>query len=279
MKRRTLLHITAAAVAYILFFPFLTIMFIPAGEIEGVVVRGLKREGYDFRTDGFRKSFPLGLEARGVTVSDRRGPLLKFDEVDVRLKLLPLFVGKVVVGFHGVVGDGEVQADFEPRTEAVAFRAEKVRLEDVPILMTATGANFKGEMFLEGSFRGKGDERRGQVKLDVKQAELSAVKIGEFPLPDAAYRNIRGMFRAEGGKGTLESLAFQGDGIYMRLKGDIQVSGPAGQAPLDLILELMPKPDIFEKQKLVFLLLARYQTTPGVYRIPVGGTLLKPSIQ
>lgn len=279
MKRRALLYIIAAAGAFIIIFPFLTFFFVPSGEIQGVLVRGLKREGYDFKTEEFQKTFPLGLKARGVLLSDRRGPLLQFDEADVRLKLLPLFVGKAVLGFNGVIGSGEVQADFEPRTEAVAFQAEKLRLEDVPLLRTATGANFKGEMYLEGSLRGKGAERRGQIKLDVKQAELSAVKIGEFPLPDATYRSIRGMFRAEGGKGTLESLAFQGDGIYMRLKGDIPVSGPAGEAPLDLTLELMPKPDFFEKQKMVFMLLAKYQTTPGVYRIPVGGTFLKPSIQ
>ena len=63
------------------------------------------------------------------------------------------------------------------------------------------------------------------------------------------------------------------------LKGDVPVSGPPAQAPLDLTMELMPKPAFLENQKLVFLVLARYQTSPGVYRIPIGGTLLKPAIQ
>jgi len=49
-------------------------------------------------------------------------------------------------------------------------------------------------------------------------------------------------------------------------------------AQLDLLLEIMPKPEFLEKQKLVFLLLARFMASPGVYRVPIKGTLLKPVI-
>jgi hypothetical protein len=44
------------------------------------------------------------------------------------------------------------------------------------------------------------------------------------------------------------------------------------------VLEIMPKPDFLEKQKLVFLLLAKFTASPGVYRVPIKGTLLKPEI-
>lgn len=279
MKRRTILYITAGTGAALLLFPFLTILFVPSAEIGGALTRGLKRDGYVFRADDFSKTLPLGLKARNVLVSDERGALLKLDQAALRLKLLPLFIGRVVLDFHGEIGAGEVQADFEPRSHSLTIQAEKLRLEDVPLLRAATGANFKGELFLEGAFTGKGEKARGEMKLEVKRAELTAVKIGEFPLPDASYETIRGMFRAKGGKGMLESLAFQGDGIYIRLKGDLPVSGPLSQAPLNLTLELMPKPVFFEQQKLVFLVLAKYQTSPGAYRIPVRGTLLKPSLQ
>jgi hypothetical protein len=45
-----------------------------------------------------------------------------------------------------------------------------------------------------------------------------------------------------------------------------------------MILEIMPKPEFLEKQKLVFMLLARFMTSPGVYTVPIRGTLLKPVI-
>jgi hypothetical protein len=40
----------------------------------------------------------------------------------------------------------------------------------------------------------------------------------------------------------------------------------------------MPKPEFLDKQKLVFMLLAKFAVSPGVYRLPITGTLLKPAI-
>jgi len=279
VKRRTLLNIVVATGISLVLFPFLTLMLVPSDEIRGALTRGLQRNGYRFQADEFGKSFPLGIKARNVLVSGERGALLKLDDTRLGVKLFPLFIGRVVIAFRADIGPGEVLARFEPRSGSLSFQADKLRLEDVPLLRTATGANFKGELFLEGSFSGRGSRTRGEVKLEVRRAELSSVRIGEFPLPDASYESVRGMFRAKDGSGTLESLAFQGDGVYIRLKGDVPVSGPPAQAPLDLTMELMPKPVFLENQKLVFLVLARYQTSPGVYRIPIGGTLLKPAIQ
>lgn len=279
MKRRRLLNIIAAAGISLILFPVLTLMLVPAEEIRGALTRALQRNGYRLQADEFGKSFPLGLEARNVLVSNERGALLKLDDARLGVKLFPLFIGRVVVTFRADIGPGEVQARFEPRTGSLSFQAEKLRMEDVPLLKTVTGANFKGEMFLDGTFSGRGSRTRGDVKLEVKRAALNSVRIGEFPLPDASYESVRGMFRAREGKGTLESLAFQGDGIYIRLKGEVPVAGPPARAPLALTMELMPKPAFMENQKLVFLMLGKYQTSPGAYRIPIGGTLSKPAIE
>jgi hypothetical protein len=40
----------------------------------------------------------------------------------------------------------------------------------------------------------------------------------------------------------------------------------------------MPKPEFMDKQRLVFLLLAKFAASPGVYKVPIRGTLLKPVI-
>jgi len=64
----------------------------------------------------------------------------------------------------------------------------------------------------------------------------------------------------------------------MRLSGDLPTGANAGSAPLNLVLEIMPKADFLEKQKLVFMLLAKFMVSPGVYKLPIRGTLLKPEI-
>jgi type II secretion system protein N len=263
----------------ILLFPLLIVLFVPVGEIKGVLVRGLEQKGYVLRAQEFRKSLPFGLSARNVLIADERGPLMKLDEASARIRFFPLFIGRLSFDFQAKIRGGEVQAGYQPRNGSFSIHGTSVRLEDIPYFPTATGANVKGGLFVDGSFKGKGSQMRGALKVDVRGAELSAIKIGEMPLPDASYSSIRGMFRVAGGKGTLESLTFQGDGIYSRLSGTVPVSGPLASAPLDLTLELMPKPDFLERQKFVFLLLAKYQSSPGSYRIPVKGVLLKPAIQ
>jgi hypothetical protein len=63
----------------------------------------------------------------------------------------------------------------------------------------------------------------------------------------------------------------------MRLSGDIP-NGDVFNAPLNLILEIMPQPEYWERQKLVFLLLSKFMVSPGNFRIPIRGTLLKPVV-
>jgi type II secretion system protein N len=261
-----------------LLFPILIILFVPVGEVKGVLVRGLEQKGYVLRAEEFSKSLPFGISARKVFLSDERGTLLKLDEATVRLKFFPLFIGRLDVVFRARIGKGEVHASFQPRNGSLSVHGAGVRLEEIPYFSTVTGATVKGGLYVDGAFKGQGSKRRGDIRLEVKRAELSAIKIGEMPLPDASYSSIRGLFRVAGGKGTLESLTFQGDGIYSRVSGTLPVSGPLANAPLDLTLELMPKPDFLERQKFVFLLLAKYQASPGSYRIPVKGVLLKPAI-
>jgi type II secretion system protein N len=107
---------------------------------------------------------------------------------------------------------------------------------------------------------------------------LSGVKLGAFPLPDASNLRTQGMVRVTNGAVRLESLTLEGEGIYMRLSGDLPSGANATSTPLNLELEIMPKPEFLEKQKLVFMLLAKFAVSPGVYRLPIRGTLLKPEI-
>ena len=84
--------------------------------------------------------------------------------------------------------------------------------------------------------------------------------------------------RVADGRARLESFTLLGDGVYMRLSGDLPGGANAATSPLQLTLEIMPKPEFMDKQRLVFLLLAKFAASPGVYKVPIRGTLLKPVI-
>ena len=268
--------VPAALILLVIF----VIAFIPDRELQGVAARALAQSGYTLQAAHFGMALPLGIKARNLEIADERGILLRLDEAAVRLRLLPLLTGKVSFGYRAGIGRGEVRGDLSLlRGAGMEVAISHLRLEDIPFFPAATGARLKGDLQAQGSFRGRGAAARGEARLEVKGMELAGVKIGEMPLPDASYDTVRGALKVAGGKVVLESATLQGEGLFVRLKGDFPVMTPVGAAPLNLTLELMPKPEFMEKQKFVFLLLTKYLDSPGHYQVPIRGVLAKPAVQ
>ena len=279
MRARRWLFLAVGTAGIIVLFIFLTLFLVPDHELQGLASRLLERQGYSLRAARFGKAFPLGVKAVDLEISGESGSLLKAKKASVRLRLLPLMTGKVSFDYRVDIGAGRISGDFAPRDGEIHIEASGVRLEDLPFFQTVTGARVKGELRLNGSFKGKGKAPGGELRLEVKGANISGVKISEMPLPDADYTVVQGMLRRKGGAITLESFTLQGEGMYVRLKGDFPLTVPPGIAPLNLTLELMPKAEFLDKQKFVFLLLTKYPVSPGNYQIPIRGTLTKPLIQ
>jgi type II secretion system protein N len=273
------LFIGVGLIAALFLFLVFTLCFIPDRELQALAARALQHQGYSLRAGRFGKAFPLGVQAVNLEIADDRGVLLKAEKAAIRLNLLPLLAGRLTISAQAVIGAGQVAGDYSPRGGDTQFELRGVRLEDLPFIQTVTGARAKGVMRLQGHVKGTGKGPTGLAQLEIKGANLSGVKIGEMPLPDADYRTVQGMARASAGILTLESFTLEGEGLYVRLKGDFPLTAPPGAAPLNLTLELMPKPEFLERQKFVFLLLTKYLTTPGRYEIPIRGTLAKPAIQ
>lgn len=271
----------AGTAGAIVVFLFLSLFLVPDREIQDLAARIVEREGYELRAARFGMAFPIGLKAADLKISSDKGPVLNAKKASIRLRLMPLLTGKVSFGYRLDIGAGVVRGTFSPRNGGFVIEAAGIRLEDIPFFQTVAGASVKGGLRLSGSMNGreKGKEPGGEVRLEVKGANVSGVKIGEIPLPDADYTTVQGMVRRKGGIILLESFTLQGEGLYVRLKGDFPLATPPGSAPLNLAVELMPKPDFLEKQKFVFLLLAKYLVSPGNYLIPIKGTLAKPLIQ
>jgi type II secretion system protein N len=258
----------------------MTVLLVPDRELRGIVARSLGRAGYTFQAAGFGKSLPLGVTARNISIGDERGTLVTVDEAWFRLRFWPLLTGRVLFAYRARVGKGVVEGEFSPWIDPKGRLLVKgVRLEDIPFFLTVTDAKVKGALGVEGSWRGAGNARRGELRLEVKGADLADIKISGTPLPDAGYDTVQGALKIEGNKAILQSLTLQGSSLYVRLKGDFPVTAPLADAPLNLTLELMPKPEFLDRQKFVFLLLSKYLASPGYYQIPIRGMLKKPSIQ
>jgi type II secretion system protein N len=278
MKGRAL-YLALGIPAAIVSFLYLTLLFTSNDAIRGALVRAAESAGYTLDCTGFAKGFPLGLKARTLELSSAKGPLVKLGDARLRVELLPLLVGRIQLDYRGTIGAGDLEGEITlGKAPGWSVQAQGVRLEEIPFFNSVAAARVKGELRLTGGLKSLKGVPAGDLKLEVRGAELAGIKLGEMPLPDAAYKEIRGALVIEKGHALLKSFTLDGDGIYVRLKGDATLAKPLGNSPLNLTMEMMPKPPFLERQKFVFLLLTKYQSSPGAFSIPIRGTLAHPAI-
>lgn len=279
MRIAGLLRTIGLTLGGVLLFIFLTTLFVPAAVLLNAANRGLAQYGLKLGAASFSKALPLGIKGSGIILSSGSGDLLKVRKGALSLELLPLLTGELIFTIDAEIGSGTLTSSLSLlRSPATHIAVKNVRLEDIPFFQSVAGMKAGGILSGKVETTGVVSKAKGFVQLEVQGAELSGMQIGGMALPDASYRTVQGMIRISGGKGMIESFTLQGDDLYVRLKGGLPLADPLPATPLDLSLEIMPKPALLEKQKLIFLVLLKYQDTPGHYLIPVKGTLGKPQV-
>jgi len=278
MVRPGLVRGAVLTFAGLILFIICVYLLFPSRRINAAIDQALSTQGLTL-TPAAHKTILPGLAWDNALLSSLQGPLLRFDHVSVRPLLLRLLTGRIVVRSTASQGAGRMSLENKiSGRQTVLVAADKLALGEMPFFKTVLGARVGGSLWSEGLVTQGTQGWNGELKLEISQLEFSGIRIGAFPLPDAGNLNSKGMIRITNGKARLESLTLQGEGIYMRLSGDLPLGVNADAAPLDLLLDLMPKPEFLEKQKLVFLLLTKFMVSPGVYRVPIKGTMLKPEI-
>lgn len=275
---RKMLRAAALLLAAVMLFTGFFYLFFPTGRIDNAMERMLEPQGLKI-SPAVHKTLLPGLAWDNMQLSSSQGSLVRCDRLRVRPLLLQLLTGRAVISGSAVIGNGHLNLRYALNGKnALDLSSDGINLSDIPFFKTVLGARAAGLLWSQGTLlRGSGG-LTGDLKLEVRQLDYSGVKLGAFPLPDASGLKTQGMVRVVNNKARLESFTLEGDGIYMRLSGDLPNGANAGTAPLNLTLEIMPKAEFLEKQKLVFMLLAKFMASPGVYKVPIRGTLLKPVI-
>jgi type II secretion system protein N len=278
MKTGLLAQRAAILAAVLVLFLLFSYLLFPTGWIDATLAQILSRQGLSL-APAVHKTLLPGLAWDDLLLSSEQGPLLSCRRLQVRALLLPLLAGRAVVSGGATIGKGHLDVRYALNGKAaLTLDADGISLADIPFFKNVLGAKAAGTLWSQGTLQRDAKGLNGDLKLEVKQLEYSGLKLGAFQLPDAVNLKTQGMVRVSGGKGRLESFTLEGDGIYMRLSGEIPTGANAGVTPLNMSLEIMPKPEFLEKQKLVFMLLAKFMTSPGIYTVPIRGTLLKPQI-
>lgn len=278
MKAARLVRGAALSAAVLFLFLLFSYLLFPTTRIDAILSQVLSRQGLTLAPTVHKTVLP-GLAWDNLLLSSNQGPLLSCERLQARVLLLPLFIGRAVVSVGATIGKGHLDVRYALNgKDALNLFADGIALGDIPFFKSALGAKAGGNLWSQGTLQRSAKGLNGDLRLEVKQLEFSGVKLGAFPLPDVANLKTQGMVRVRDGQVRLESFTLEGDGIYMRLSGDLPSGANAAVAPLNMSLEIMPKPEFLEKQKLVFMLLAKFMTSPGVYTVPIRGNLLKPQI-
>jgi type II secretion system protein N len=278
MGVRRLPKLAGLAIAGLLLFPALVYLFFPISRVNTIISRQLENQGLSVSPSACKTIIP-GLVWKHMLLSSAQGALFSSDRLAVQLRLAPLLAGRVKLGAEATVRDGHLDMEYGVTgREVFRVQSDGIDLADIPFFATILAAKVRGGLWIDGVVMRERQGLNGDLKLEVKQLGFSGVKLGAFPLPDAENLRTQGMIRVTNGKVRLESFTLQGEGLYMRISGDLPGGANALTAPINLVLEIMPKPEFMEKQKLVFLVLTKFMVSPGNYRVPITGSLLKPLI-
>jgi type II secretion system protein N len=279
MNLRRLVLVGSTVCCGLLLLLMLTLLFLPSRELVGVVQRAIARQGLTLTVGSVGKVVPLGIVARQVVLGSPQGEIVTIDRLVCRVHLLPLLLGRLQWRADATLGTGSLSlVGTLGKQQRLQVSSSNVRLERLPLLKTALGGSVQGAVAVQGTLLGAGPAAKGTLTLDATAVDLREVSLGGMRLPDAVYRSMRGALAVAGGTVALQSIALEGDGVYARLKGSFPVMAPFTAAPLNLTLELMPRAEFMERQKLIFLLLTRFMVSPGNFQIPIRGTLGAPSV-
>jgi type II secretion system protein N len=251
---------------------------LPDTTIQQAVSQQLASHGIAMQAGTCTTGFPFRIIARNVTLRDAvdQKPLLVIDQLSIRLRLLPLVLGKATCTATGQIGAGLLSATV---TIYPALRGELhlsgLPLDALPVLTSTLTGTVKGTALLEMRFTQQQGITVGEARLRIADLQLAQARLAALALPDLTIPETRGLLKLQGDTITVSSLALQGDGIYLRLTGTLPLNP---SAPLSLALELLPTTELFERNRSLFLLMTPYQTAPGAFKLPIGGSLSSPQL-
>ena len=269
----------AAALAGLLLLIMLAFWFISDRALEQALRARLEPQGLTLQARNLRTTIPFALAADQLTIGDANGAWLTVEQLRLRLQLLPLLTGRVRLSVSGRSGAGSMLGSFSIyplKKRSGTIRIAGLELAGIPLLTSKLGGQLHGTARLDLDFTTQQSGLlAGTAKLQMTALGLKGSSIAGMSLPDLTVQEARGLVTTSGPQITVNSLAMQGDGIYLRLTGTTSITP---NAPLNLSLQLMPTAEFLERQKSIFLLMMLYQTAPGSYTLPISGTIASPQL-
>lgn len=235
---------------------------LPAGLVEEKILAAMKQAGVNAGFEGFGKGLFFSVHADLMYIEGKDGAtILEMEDLKVSVSPVSLLKLSPAVDLLATVSGGKVEARVQPASGgqvSATLTASRVGIEGLGLERKLVGLRAKGLLEVEATMLGE----RGQVRFKATEMEFLPYSYMGFSLPLDLLRKGRGLVIMEQGMASVESAAFEGEGIYARASGTI------GGGKTDMKLELMPSEDL-ENSQPYFRLLGSFRKTEGHYVIPL----------
>jgi len=264
----------------------LCFLAVPESFLAGYLQRSMAGLGIALELTGFEKGFFYTLHVERASLnkcsphsnrlpasspvesSGARPAFVVLQNLDISPDMLSFLKLSPRFNFRGQIGQGSMRgsAGREQGGLIAAVHGEHIDVSSLPILIQA---GVYGEGSLEFDFRWK--KSRGELVFSVDDARLSGIFSGNSAIPLNFFKSMRGVL-ALGNTITVNSLVPEGQGVYVRVKGEIREGGFDGRA------EIMADAS-FPQYPLFKSFLERYTVSPGYYVIPFSHAALPSRVQ
>ena len=258
--RKKLPFIVLAAVP--VFFWMIWIIF-PENAIQTIIEDSVAGSQFVIEAQGLKKGLFYTVDIDALVLKGRRGELISVK--NIRSYINPLFIPlfQLRLTGNGAIGDGNISGNLTLSRGKIkgTLNFQKVGFGDLYFLKL-TG--IKGSGTLSGSVTII--ESDGHAEFVSKDAVFEETEFSGVKAPLNIFHMVTGSLDLRGSVIEVVSLAFQGEDIYARLKGDIR------ENVMDISMELMPGKSYIENP-FVLAGLEAYKISPGYYIIPLKGSL------
>jgi type II secretion system protein N len=252
-----------AAVVLVFLVFGLWIIAVPESLLTNLVEGAMHDGNLRLRVSEMHKGLFYDFSCGSITLTKNSNPLLSVENIEGRINPLSLLLLKLNVLFNGDLSGGRVNGsiDLFRGKSHVTAAIRDAELEYIPFFAIL---GIEGQGILSGDINIR--NAKGTVTFAVAAAQFNPATFGGVAVPLDVFEQGRGALTVDGNALHIQSFALEGKGIYARLRGDIT----GGR--MSLTMELMPE-KTFKDQNLVFLMLRRYEVSPGYYSIPLTGPL------
>jgi len=281
-----LFAIASFLIFFLLLFPFDSIK----GRIEMEAERGLGGK-YNVQIEDLSMALISGVELKKITIKEKSGEhqlLMKVDEAEIHVSLLPLIWGSVRISFDLVVDGGSLDGSVAQSGGEYKIQMDitKLNLAAFPLLKANYGvslsSDINGKIDME-VFPAAPLRNNGSIFLDLKSLKLAESNImGLFPLPPLDLAGPKGKSKVDlvMNRGNIEirSLDIKGGDLDLGIGGKIYLA----QRVSNFRFNLRGKLGFSEKAAAELPMLAiieQQKAEDGLYPIAISGRLKKPNIK